>query len=538
MAAQTPNAKEQPVNIVGSSTFGRYPKISGEKTYNLFESDGWLVPTGGFQLALVLIMTAAKGRGGFVSIRGNLMVVVINANVYSINMNLDPTFIGTLSTQAGPVFIDENLNGQIAIVDGVNIYIYNYLQGPFLTMQTGGVLSANLVPNYVTFHNDLFLIGNKPTTTNRLGAFWYAYQFATPTTIVQAVEGQFQLQTKPDYALAIKRIPGQAANVMVFGTAVCEVWTAVGTDKIYRKNTSVSIDYGCLSVDTIAASDNYLAWLAVNESNSPVIMIYSGQNAEQISTDGISYLMSTIQFPAQSTATFLREDGHLFYQLTFYNPIDNLTLRYDLGLKQFYHVTDEDLNYFPAVDVLYFKGNNYFISLNDGSLYQMSTDFTNYNYNIIGSTFVDFRLVKCIPRIRLAETIRSPRTQRFRANVFTLTIEQGNDNGPVFDESEVLLIAEDGTRLVDETGIQLVAEISGQPSNINPLFDAPAIDLSIAYDGSVTFSNDDRRYMNPVGYRKNIMQWNQLGEANEMTLKLRFWSLGRIVCGNAILDMY
>lgn len=41
--------QQVPVNVVGSSTFGRYPKISLETTYNMFISDDWLVNYAGFQ---------------------------------------------------------------------------------------------------------------------------------------------------------------------------------------------------------------------------------------------------------------------------------------------------------------------------------------------------------------------------------------------------------------------------------------------------------------------------------------------------------
>jgi hypothetical protein len=397
---------------------------------------------------------------------------------------------------------------------------------------------AALVPNYVTYHNDLFLFANAPNYNNSYNYMWYAYEYASPTTISQVVSPALSIQTKPDYPIAIKRIPGQANNVMVFGTSVCEIWTRVNTTQLYRKNTSVSIDFGCLSIDTIAANDQYLAWLGVNETNGPVIMIYTGQSEEQISSDGISYLMGTIKFPAQSTATFLKEDGHVFYQLTFFNPADNITLRYDFNTKKFSFVTDENLNYFPACDFVYFNGSNYFISLNDGALYQSSTDFTNYNYNLIGADFVDYRLFSVIPRIRIPGTIRTPRTSRFRANAFYLTIEQGVDNGPYFDQSQILLIAEDGTRLVSETGVQLVAENSGDAILFDGLWGRPRIDLSISNDGGMVFGNTVSRLMNKIGYRKNIMQWNQMGQANELTLQIRAWSYGRIVLGPGALDAY
>ena len=49
----TPKSEQIPINIVGSSSFGDWPKISLEKTYNMFESDGWLVPYPGWHKVLI-----------------------------------------------------------------------------------------------------------------------------------------------------------------------------------------------------------------------------------------------------------------------------------------------------------------------------------------------------------------------------------------------------------------------------------------------------------------------------------------------------
>src|SRR6185503_20111006 len=125
----TPNAKEVPVKIVGSSIFGRHPIISDERTYNMFISDDWLLNFAGYEEAVRLVSVAAEGRGGFHSTRGNFLIVVVDNGVYRINSNLGFTRLFSLNTNTGEVFIDENLSSQICIVDGVNAYIYNYSTG-------------------------------------------------------------------------------------------------------------------------------------------------------------------------------------------------------------------------------------------------------------------------------------------------------------------------------------------------------------------------------------------------------------------------
>lgn len=501
---QTPESSQVPVIVCGSSTFGRYPKISSERTYNLYLSDEWLVNFAGYQKILI-ISPSGQGRGIFNSIRGGFMLVVVNGTVYTISNLFGVTVIGTIATSAGEVFIDENLNQQICIVDGVNMYIYNYSLGfPNLTLQS---VPPALTPNYVAYHNTFFLVGNGNTTTS--GSPWYAFVMASPTTISTSASNTFTLQTKPDYPIAVVRLPGQASNVLVFGTAVCEVYTNVGGLQNYRRNNTVNIDYGCISVSTIATSDKFVAWLAANQNNAPVIMVFSGQAYEPISSDGIDYVLSQISFPAQSTAMFRRFDGHLIYQLTFYNPADNLTLFYDFTTEKFFDMTDNAENYHPARDYIYFEGDTYFISLNNGSIYKSNTNLTTYNESI-GS--VDPTLNLFIPRTRVTNIVRLPDTSRFIANSLVLMIDQGNDPGFI------------GLPPVD--------------NDIPPIPYGPRVDLTISNDEGITWSNTVTRDLNPIGYRKNQLTWEKMGQSNSLTFKFRFWSMSSVIVNNAILDIY
>lgn len=541
MTHSSNNAKEIEVNIVGGSTFGRYQKISSEKTYNMFESDGWLVNFSGYQRVFQLFANMGSGRGIFRSIRGNFILVVVNAAVYTFSLDLTPTFIGNLNSAAGEVFVDENLNQQICIVDGVNAYIYNWGGAPFLTVQA---LSGGLIPNYVTFHNTFFLFGNGATNTQ--GSAWYAYKFSTATTIVQAA--QLALQTKPDYAIAVLRLPGQGGNVLVFGTSVCEIHTFQAAILPYRRNNTISVDYGCLSVSTIDEADEFVAWLGVNEKNSPVIMVYTGQGAQRISTDGIDYLLEKLVRPDQSTASFVKVDGHLMYQLTFFNARDNLTLVYDFNTKKFFNLTDHNNNYHPARAYAYFNQTTYFVSLNNTSLYEMSTDITNYNENI--SPANNPLQIFTIQRMKICENLKQKNSDRFIANRFSFTIEQGNDARvtgitvnnitPMINEDlfeTPLAVGPPDSFMLTELGQEMVNESSwnGAADYVQPY--QPRVDLFVSYDGGVTYSDAVFRELNPVGLRKNILSWNRLGLCNYLTFKLQFWGLDRFVVNNGIVEI-
>lgn len=526
---QVAGAEEVPVNVVGSSIFGRYPKISLEETWNMFISDGWLVNYAGFRKR-VQFSPGGEGRGYFVSIRGGFTIAVVSSSVYRLNTNLAPIFLGNLETSFGEVYIDENLARQICIVDGQNAWIYNYEANLFTKQTLTFLTPGDIIPGYVSYHNSFFLIASNPVSDNPQQ--WYAFQRATDDTI--SLNTSFPIQTKPDFALAVKRLPGRGNNVLVLGSTVGEVWTQIGGAENYRRVQSFNIDNGVVAVSTIAANDEFVCWLSKNEANQPCIRVTDGSSSSRISTDGIDQLLETIQFPAQSTAFFYRQGGHLFYQISFYNPVDNLTLIHDFTTKMFFHVSDEHQNFHPARQVVLFNEKTYFISLTDGSIFEMGTDLITYNYSLEPNTVGDE-----IPRIRICKTIRKTNADRFRVGQFTFTLEQGvNDYYNVDPDVLIcngLLITESGSEfIVTESGDSILAEDGYCAIEAN----RPRVDMSFSKNGNQSFSNIVSRNMNAAGHYRNQMRWWKMGQANEFTVQLRFWGFQRFVAYDGVAEIY
>ena len=235
--------------------------------------------------------------------------------------------------------------------------------------------------------------------------------------------------------------------------------------------------------------------MAQNENNAPFIMVSDGSGTKRISTDGIDYVLSILKFPEKSTAFFYRQDGHLFYQITFYHPSDNLTLVYDFSTQMFFHASDHDLHYYPAAQNVFFNGSIYFVSLNDGGFYLMDTNYVTYSYSTASGDVGEE-----IPRIRICDTIRKPDSDRFRAGQFTFWIEQG-----------------------------VVPSFAPVPSRV---------DMSVSKDGNKSFGAVVSRELNPSGRHRNQIRWWQLGQSNEFTIQLRFWGFQRFVANNGILEVY
>lgn len=556
------NFKEFPLNIVGSSTFGRYPKISVEKTYNMFMSDEFMVPYAGYAIGVPSseFGTAQQGRAIFTSTKFNAIVVVMGSNVYLVNITYSQelqkvTFyqvfrIGALQTQTGVVYIAENNKPQIGISDGTAFYIYDPTLSP--SFQT---VPIDFVPGYLTFHDTYFIMPAVGTNTWRLsgnndGLSWPNDQYSVGA-----------LQTKPDNVQAVVRFPSKGNMIFVMGSIVTEAWFDTGAQLFpYQRNNQFNIDYGCIQPATVAYMDEIVVWLAQNEKSGPIIVYSDGGMPRKITTDGIDYLFSTLQNPQDSQGFLYRQDGHLFYHINFYS--DNISLFYDFNTEKFYHASDQNLNYFIAAEVAFVNNQYYFVTKNNANIFAFDTAFTTYeDVDSLGNVTQNE-----IPRIRICKNIRTPQQNYSVINDVGFTIESGETNYQQQDLGPIILITQDGAQLVNqgtETGslstqdnndlvtqdgvlmtIQqavasenfvLIAQQNGN-TGFGPL-SLPHIDLSISTDGGATFGNEWAYVLPPIGYRKNRLMWWQCGIANDFVPQFKFWGMGRFVATDGVANI-
>lgn len=472
-------AREIPLKVGGSSIFGRYPKISIEKTYNMILSDGWLVPYAGYK-KVSNISETGWGRGVFSSPSYNHLIVVISNNVYQIDNNLIATKIGELNTSFGDVFIDENGAKQIAICDEKDIWIFNYEASTF----TKANIDFN--PMHISFHNGRFMAAVRDYPVFRLsnsnnGLIW--------PNDAQHV-GAFN--SKADLPKACIRIPGKGNNILVMGEIVTELWVDVGYSLFpYQRTSAFNIDYGCANNATVASGDNFVVWLGINEKSTPAIMYTNGSEVRQISTDGINYRLAALKHPENSCAFLFKQDGHLLYHITFYDVEDNLSLVYDFNTDKFYHLCDKNGDYHIARKVAYFNNTYFFVSLNDGNFYEFDTQFFTADDEEIN-------------RIRICNNVRLPDSSGFVVNRMAFTLEQGNIPTSTLNSNDPEL---------------------------------PRIDTSISINGGESFSNFVGTKMNMIGNRKNIFCLYQLGFCNDFVSQFRFHGFGRFVATDGVVNI-
>jgi hypothetical protein len=524
------------LNIVGGNTFGQHNKVSAAQTFNMYmtmdkkNKKMWLTPTSGFKIAAE-ISEQQVGRTIFASQRLKNMITVIGNAVYGLRPaaagtdTLLPYFIGNINTSVGDVFIDENIAGQIAICDKQALWIYNWQipSDPALIQAELPIngLGLPIQPGYVTYQDGYFIVPDVTTAQWFLSApnNGLDWNWSATSGPVNAA-----IQTKPTNAVACLRAPGRGNLLYVFGGTVVELWTDNAARIFpYTRSTAVSLDYGCLSANTISAMDTVVAWLGVNERSGPVIMMSAGSESTKISDDGIDYRLASLNNPAQSFGFFFKQNGHLFYQITFSDPSDNFSLLYDFNTQEFFWPTDEFMNYHPAESVAFFNNSYYFPSINDGNIYRMSTDLNSYDYRTPAEPDRKYT----IPCVRVCDTVRMEDNSRFKVAALTFVMTQGNDlNYPM---NQIAFLSEqDGTILTEEDGRWLQTE--QVINNYQPKFS-----LCVSRDGGNYFGNEVQKDLNPYGKTENRILMTNLGSGNEFTPKFRFSTNSRFYVGEGEL---
>ncbi len=516
-----------PLKMVGGNQFGRYSKISDEQTWNFIVSDKALVPYAGYRDVAPLLPDSI-GRGLLSSQKANQMFAVVGGNFYRISASLFPTFVSSLDSISGDVYMAENNANQICITDGLKVYIYNYSTNVFTTLTTGAGADFPFDnPGYVSFQNGRFIIACL------FSQKWVLSEFNDGLTWFDDAQHVGAIETKPGNIQAAVPAPGRGNNIMIFSTNAGESFQDLSLALFpYQRNSSTSIDYGCLNASSIGALEDFIVWLSYNEQSGPSLMYSQGTTIKRVSTDGIDFKLANLTNPANCTGFLFRQDGHLIYQFTF--PDDNLSYAYDFNTGLFFTVTDENLNYHIAREVVFFNNKYYFVSLKGGNIFEFSSDISNADYGEAG--------VFEIPRLRMSSPLRLLSQRYYIIRSVGFTIEQGEPNRPHYiHKTEYVgpdnLATEDEDLIATESGL-LIGTESGEAVTVTFANYPEVVDLSISRDGGASFGNSLRLNMNPTGQRKSRFIWQRLGIANDTTFQFRFSGFQRFVVLDGEVDIY
>lgn len=471
--------KTVPLQMLGGENFARYPIIQSSSTTNFIVTDlsgeGALVPFPGYEKKINFV--SGQPREIYVSTRLNAMVTVIGNAVYVVQVGLNYQLIGRIDTFEGPVYISENQNNQIGIVDGFSLYVYNYNFDTFTRIEIPGI-----IPSYISFLDTYTII----TDTNR--RIWI---ISSPNdmTMYSALNEE-TIQTQADQLQVVERLD---RTVWVLGKKVGELWNDNPNQSLqglgsvsfpFKRNNSYAINYGCLSQQSLSSGFGMLAWLAFNAKSGPTIVYTSGGKPNVISTEGLDHKLQNLSHPEISTGMFFKDNGHVFYMITFYHPDDDYTIVYDFNTKLWFYATDEYECKYIAKRMVFFNDKFYFINFDSQSpgIYEMSIRYLTYD----GAT---------VRRTRILDPIRF-NDRKFIINRVEPYMEHGHND------------------------------------------DIRRIDLSVSFNGNDSFQVGRSSFVDsPQAHRIGQTKWYKLGLSNNAVLKFDFWSRGRFVVMNGEMDI-
>lgn len=462
-------------------------------------SDGFLIGLPGFKKTYTF-PGGAEGRGQFYSTNLNKFIIVIDNQVYITgtyaSVKITASLIGFIDSFNGGVAMDENNAGQIAICDTESIYIYDYVNNFFAK----STLPDGFVPGYVVYHQGFFIAANKAGNSWILsapnnGMDWFWGDAGLP--VVGA------LQTAPDKCVAVRRSPGHANMIYVMGQNIIELWTLTGQQLFpYTRVSSVNMEYGVLSYETLDSMDNFTAWLGANSESKPQICYTEGTELKFFpNSDGISNFIEQLSRPEICCAFFIKFYGHILYYITWHHKDDNVSFVLDFTHMKIYTATRENNGFFPARQCSKLNNDYYFVSLIDGGLYKFNASYSTYDY---GLGALNATQEYEIPMIRVCKTLRySGKKERFAANYCEFLLEQGED-----------------------------------PAAHGKFEYQPKVLLSLSRDGGRSFGNSVAYILNNSGHRANRINWFGLGSQNELTPQFRFCGMRKFTASNGVLGAY
>ncbi len=456
--------------IIGGSAFGRYAKQTTEATWNMMvgnnKGEPALVNYLGFELALQL-RELGQPRDLFVSVGFNKIIAVFGKSVVTISPSLAYGVIGELVTEAGNVSITENLNNEIAIADSTeNLYVFNFGTSTFTVIQPG------FIATYLTTHDSYIWVAIQDSPTFRLSELNNALLY--PVTL------EANIQSKPDKIQAVINFENVVATI---GTITTTFWHNQGLPVFpYVPDKNIVMSYGTVNANTVdVLTDQYkgvklLVFLAKNDKSNPFIAYSTGGQIINVSAetqnDGLDFRLSQLKNPEDSFGFIFQEDGHVLYQLVF--PSDDFSLVYDFTSKLFYNISDRKMQHHPAKRHVFFSGKDYFINFTDSRLFEMGTQFTTYDGEVI-------------PRVRITPPIRVKDDQSFPIRNIKITMQHG----------------------------------------VNP--EGGIVDMAMSKDGGLSYGNFVAIDLNNIGNSQQMINWWNLGRSNDFRFQFRFQTRGSVV---------
>ena len=431
------------------------------------------------------------------------LYIVSGKEIYRIRDNEVSDVLGTLSTDSGPVFMDFNgtsaagIGGdQLAIVDGVSLYIYNVVSDVL------SVVALGFNPSYVTYADGYFFVTRKDSMVACAsdpynGLVWNGLA----TSPISAIPGN------------LKGCVTQNQEVWFIKEYTSEVWydagVATATGFPFTRVPGAVLNYGTSAPSSIVVGDNCIFMVGnartMGGGQFVGILSFSGFTATVISTPSINYQISKMSTISDAVSFMFSTEGHTFLVVTF--PTANHTFIYDTTTQMWHERSTYTANPYVvgkwnAGLYVYFDNVHYIGDMINGNLYRMDSDLTLEDG-------------KPIVSIRVTPTLFDPASLD---NLFVDRLELD------FDPGQGVVIPESlyKTSIITATAGNLssATTLTAVPPDLLTLVESPVASLSWSNDGGYTFGKEHLAQMGKRGEYGKRLVWRQLGPSSNRVWRL------------------
>jgi len=471
-----------PYPIVGATREQLVSEVNCERTVNFYQIDDdeakqpiALQAMPGIKTVCTLGSDILAGGRGSLDL-GDFSYVVYGNKFYRLDSNLNPTVLGNnLSTDSGPVRFSNNQN-QIMFVDGVDGYLWNF------TTQTGlfpvpRIDTSKYFPEQpidITNYNGYFSVTQGESNSISYSALNDGTVWEDTTHVAQT----FEITFKPDQCMAIKVVNGR---MFIFGGIICEQWIddPVGLQVFSRVN-NMCFEYGTPATASVTEDFGRLCFISSNKNGYEGVRMSDGGEPILISDPPLDRILKEYeqQFGIDdAVGEIYKESGHLFYEISFtkanHTWVGDLTY-FPQKPVRWVEREMQDESRFVGQNYFNFNGKNYVLDYKTNKLYEMSSNFYDYD----GAVFRRMRVGRPFTR----ENQKLFRVSRFRIDMVTGV---GTQNGEDQD---------------------------------------PQVFLSISRDGGVTYGNTLKASSGKVGNRTAQVKFFKLGSQQEWVPRLEFYA--------------
>lgn len=267
-------------------------------------------------------------RGFHVRPGGQFLYAVKGNTLYQITTSYAQTSVGTLSTNAGPVFIRDN-GTSLYITDGSFRYYYTWASSTFALISDGPFTGGGVCEEV-----DNFFLYTNPNTNN-----------FGQTNVGDVISNPLSLGAILGSSGNLVALIADHRQVLLLGENYSERWINVGSFPLsFAIVPGSSIQHGLQAKNSVARLGEGIAFLALDSRGDATVVSWGAALAQpsRISTFAIENAIQGYSVTSDAIAYTYSQSGHEFYVLTF--PTADVTWVYDLSTQQWHRRAWRDSN--------------------------------------------------------------------------------------------------------------------------------------------------------------------------------------------------